>query len=181
MLAFILAIPDEQTRTYLECLYNKHHLRMYHSAFRILDNKQDAEDALQETFIKIQKNIEDFERLSGDDLILMIIVYTKNTARDILRRRNVQLKHMSEELLCESSADDNVEEIVINRERIQIASRCIDSLPSSQKEVIIMRYRLGMSEKKISEISGISESAVSSRIFRAKESIRKMMGEYCYE
>ena len=87
MLPFILTIGDETKQKALEELYNTHSVRMYNSAYKILENKHDAEDALQDTFIKIYKNIDKFMSLSGDDLILLIIIYTRNTARDIRRRK----------------------------------------------------------------------------------------------
>ncbi len=184
MLSFILTIGDETKQKALEELYNAHSVRMYNSAFKILENKHDAEDALQDTFIKIYKNIDKFMSLSGDDLILLIIIYTRNTARDIKRRKNTERKHTSEQYIDRdgevffpeiSDPDANVEEIVITNERISETRSYIDSLPTAQRDVIIMKYRLGMREKEIAEVLGISETAVSSRVMRAKEGLRKMM------
>lgn len=185
MLPFILTIGDETKQSYLEELYNTHSRRMFGSAYKILENKQDAEDALQETFIKIYKNIEKFMSLSGDDLILLIIIYTRNTARDILRKRNTEKKHTAE-LPTDSEGEPlftdiidpcaDVEEIVINKERIRKTASFIDSLPEPQRDVILMKYRLGMKEREIAQILGISETAVSSRILRAKEGLRRKIG-----
>ncbi len=184
MLPFILTIGDETKQKALEDLYNTHSVRMYNSAYKILENKHDAEDALQDTFIKIYKNIDKFMSLSGDDLILLIIIYTRNTARDIRRKKNTEKKHTSEGYYDDdgetvfadiSDPDANVEEIVINKERIAETRSFIDSLPTAQRDVIIMKYRLGMREKEIAEALGISETAVSSRVLRAKDSLRKMM------
>ncbi|MBE6703800.1 MAG: sigma-70 family RNA polymerase sigma factor [Ruminococcaceae bacterium] len=184
MLPFILTIGDETKQKALEELYNTHSIRMYNSAYKILENKHDAEDALQDTFIKIYKNIDKFMSLSGDDLILLIIIYTRNTARDIRRRKITEKKHTSEGYYDDdgesvfadiSDPDANVEEIVINKERIAETRSFIDSLPTAQRDVIIMKYRLGMREKEIAKALGISETAVSSRVLRAKDSLRKMM------
>lgn len=185
MLPFILTIADQTKQSYLEELFNTHSGRMLNAANRILENKQDAEDALQDTFIKIYNNIDKFMSLSGDDLILLIIIYTRNTARDILRRRNTMLKHRTELAIdpedgttfadiADPAAD--VEQIVISRETVDTTRSYIDSLPEAQRDVIIMKYRLGMKEKEIAAALGISETAVSSRVLRAKDGLRKMMG-----
>ena len=60
MLPFLMTVTDIEKRNALEQLYNTHSVRMYNSAYRILENRQDAEDALQDTFIKIYKNIDKF-------------------------------------------------------------------------------------------------------------------------
>ena len=184
MLAFILTIEDSDKQKYLEDMFNTHSGRMFSAANRILGNYQDAEDALQDTFIKIYNNIEKFMSLSGDDLIILIIIYTRNTARDILRRRNTENRHAKEtifdmdgEEIYGDIADEsaNVEEIVIRKETIERTADYIDSLPETQRDVIIMKYRLGMREKEIASVLGISETAVSSRVLRAKDGLRKMM------
>lgn len=180
----IYTVADESKQKALEDLYNTHGVRMYNAAYRILENRQDAEDALQDTFIKIYKNIDRFMSLSGDDLILLIIIYTRNTARDIKRRRNTEKKYTAErfededgELVFPDIADTgaDVEETVINNELIKTVRDCIDGLPDGQRDVIIMKYRLGMREREIAEALGISETAVSSRVLRAKEGIRKQL------
>ena len=184
MLAFILTIEDTDKQKYLEDMFNTHSGRMLSAANRILENRSDAEDALQDTFIKIYNNIEKFMSLSGDDLILLIIIYTRNTARDLLRRRNTEKRHTQEKILDSDGeeiytdiADEsaNVEEIVIRKETIERTADYIDSLPEAQRDVIIMKYRLGMREKEIASVLGISETAVSSRVLRAKDGLRRMM------
>ena len=184
MLPFILTVTDVTEQNYLEQLYNTHSGRMYSAAYKILENRQDAEDALQDTFIKIYNNIDKFMTLEGDNLILLIVIYTRNTARDILRRRNTALRHTVDSVndtedgfVYTDIADPNayVEEIVINRETVDRTRSFIDSLSEPQRDVIIMKYRLGMREKEIAQALGISETAVSSRVLRAKDSLRKLM------
>ena len=186
MLPFILTIADETEQSYLESLYNSYSGRMYNSAYKILESKQDAEDALQDTFIKIYNNINTFVSLSGDDLVLLIIIYTRNTARDILRKRKVRQKHTAEKIYDDNGEElysdiedtsENVEEIVIRNETIRETRDYIDSLPEPQRDVIIMKYRLGMKEKEIASALGISETAVSSRILRAKDGLRRLISK----
>ncbi len=182
MISFILTIQDTAERTFLEELFTVHSDRMYYAAYKILGNREDAEDALQDTFIKIYNNLEKFRALTGDDLILLIVIYTRNTARDIQRRKVTAEKNRAEIYFDDSERMHNipdsaptVEEIVVNRETIRKTAQFIDALPEPQRDVIIMKYRLGLREREIADVLGISETAVSSRIYRAKEALRKAL------
>ena len=184
MLAFILTVSDGNERSFLEELYNPHSGRMYNSAYLILGSRQDAEDALQDTFIKIHNNISRFTCLSEDDLVLLIIIYTRNTARDILRRRNTALKHRQDdyfdsdgEQIFEDIPDEETDTLgtVVRRETISETARAIDELPEAQRDVIVLKYRYGMLEREIAHALGISETAVSSRMLRAKDGLRKKL------
>lgn len=187
MLPFILTISESEGRDYLEELFYEHSSRMYRAAMKILENRDDAEDAVQDTFVKIHNNISKFKSLSGDELILLIIVYTRNTARDILRRRNTVLRHSAEsvydddkeEILCEiPDPYTDTLSIVIDRENVRRTAEMIDCLPQAQKDAIILKYRYGMREKEIATALCISETAVSSRILRAKEKLRSLMKNF---
>lgn len=189
MIPFILTLTVQDglsvsDKEFLEELFNKYSAKMYYTAKKILINKEDSEDALQDTFIKIYKNIEKFRALSGDDLILLIIVYTRNAARDIQRKKNVALNRTAQavtnsddEEIYTDFCDPNafVEDIVINNERILQTANYIDSLPEKQRDVIIMKYRLNMKEREIAQVLGISETAVSSRVLRAKDGLRNIL------
>lgn len=99
---------------------------MYSIAYKILHNHNDTEDAIQDALIKIHLNIEKFYKLQTDELCLLIVIYTKNTAKDLYKRsskrQTISLTYDEDgeerdfEILDESP---DLDEIVINRERVQ--------------------------------------------------------------
>lgn len=146
-------------------------------------NRADAEDITQDTLIKILKNIKRFYGLEREDLIPLIVIYTRNTAIDFLRRQKRGFG-----LFAKNDNDDREfdipdpsplpDELVIRNETIDRCAECIDALPESQRAAVILKYRYGYRDREIASVLGIRESAVSSRLNRARETIRKMMGEY---
>ncbi len=182
MLPYLLTISTDNERDFLEALYNDYGDRMYRAAYKLLENRQDAEDAVQDTFIKICENIDRFLPLSGEELTLLIIVCVRNTARDLLRKRAVALRHTVDEptdrdgdIIPHSipDPDGDVLDKVVHDETVRQTAALIDSLPEAQRDVIILKYRYDMREKEIASLLGISETAVSSRVLRAKERIKK--------
>ena len=185
MLPDLLTVTTDSEREFLEALYSDYGDKMYRAAYKILENRHDAEDTVQDTFIKICENIDRFLPLSGDELTLLIIVCVRNTARDLLRRRAVALRHTVDEPTDEDGdliphtipdPDGDVLDKVVRDETVRETAALIDSLPEAQRDVIVLKYRYDMREKEIARLLGISETAVSSRIMRAKERIKKQLG-----
>ena len=186
MLSYILTVEVEKDRSFLEALYTDYGDKMYRAAYKILENRQDAEDALQDTFVKICENIDLFQDKSGDELVLLLIVCVRNTARDLLRKRAVALRHTVDEPTDEDGdiiphsipdPDGDVLDKVVRNETIRKTAALIDSLPEAQRDVIVLKYRYDMREKEIAKLLGISDTAVSSRMMRAKERRRKELGD----
>ena len=87
MYAFILAIEDDRQREYMTDLVEQYKSRMYNFAYKYLRNRQDAEDAVQEAFIKIFRNIDDYIDHSVDDVGLQVFYCTKSSVIDYYRKR----------------------------------------------------------------------------------------------
>lgn len=150
------------------------------------ENRSDAEDIAQETFIKIFKNIKRFYGLEREEIIPLLVIYTRHTAIDFLRKRQnrtskvpLQFEEDGEERELDLADDGPLpDEMVIRQELIGQCARCIDELPEGQRAVVLLKYRYGYKDREIASVLGIKESAVSSRLNRARETIRKKMGDY---
>lgn len=134
--------------------------------------------------MKVYRHIKDFRGLEREEIIAMIVIYTKNTSLDFLRKKSRRIKagtltYEDEEEVKEYEIPDDQgtpEEIIINLDISERLGKYIGFLPDSQREVILLKYYYNMKDKEISEILNIDESAVSSRLNRAKAKLRKMIG-----
>lgn len=151
----------------------------------IVGNKEDAEDIIQETFFKVYRNIKSFYNLEREDLIALLVIYMKNTAKDHLRKQKRRLKTVSQTYEDENGEEqeyiipdnaDAPDEVLIKREHSRQLAECIDLLPEGQRHALLLKYKYGYKESDIAKVLMISETAVSSRINRAKETLRKMIG-----
>lgn len=114
----------------------------------------------------------------------MIVIYTRNTSLDFLRKKARRIKagtltYEDDEEIKEYEIPDNQdspEEIIINKDTKERLGKYISLLPDSQRDVIILKYYHNKKDKEISEILSIGESAVSSRLNRAKVKLREMIG-----
>ena len=84
---YLSMVETDEQRTFIEELYKNYERKMYGVAFGILHNKHDAEDAVHSAFIRIIENIEKIMQIPADEQGYYIVIISRNTSIDILRKR----------------------------------------------------------------------------------------------
>jgi RNA polymerase sigma-70 factor (ECF subfamily) len=155
-------------------IYDRYSSRIYNFAYRFLRNSEGAEDAVQEVFVKMLKHANQFH---GDaKLSTWLFSITANWCRDYLRKSDNKAKEAEEVLMSipapsELAPDRNLERKQ-NEERVQ---RALGALTPEQREAILLSRYQGLSYAEIAQISGCSEGAVKTRVFRAMETLKKAL------
>ena len=147
---------------------------VYSTALRILGNKHNAEDATQDTFIKIFTNIHTFR--SDSPLLTWIYRITINTCYDLLNSRRKFEKRtvdaFQNELPALSSHEETpgVVQIIIESE--------IQKLPKGCRAVFILHAIEGFKHDEVAKILDISPGTSKSQYFAAKSILRKQLIPY---
>ena len=155
-------------------IYDRYSGRIYNFAFRFLKNSEAAEDATQEVFVKMLKHANQFH---GDaKLSTWLFSITANWCRDYLRKADNKSKESDDVLISlpapsELAPDRNLE----RRESEQRVQRALQSLTAEQREAILLSRYQGLSYAEIAQIAGCSEGAVKTRVFRAMETLKKIL------
>lgn len=171
MLGFYLAFFETQEeKTEFENIYYKYRQDMYKIAFNILRNEHDAEDAVHEAFIKIADNIGKINKIPCQELKSYIVIIIRNVSIDFYRRNKKHAERISD--ISEAVTDDT--EIFEQYDYRELAET-ISRLPVIYKDVLFLRYIEGFSGKEISDMLGISTSAVWKRLERAKKMLKKYL------
>lgn len=187
ILLIIQAIENDQERDAVARIFELYYKRMYKRAFDILNNSHDAEDAVQETFLRISSNVKDFMDTDSPETIALISIYTRNVALNMYNRKKKQnslfdqRKDISEMDLDLVATGEDVEEIVINKETVELVHKAINQLDDMYRDVILLKYFYHKRNIDIADILGIEGSQVNGRLFRAKKMLREILGEEAYE
>jgi len=148
---------------------------VFRLAFRITGNEEDAEDAVQETFLRAYRKLDAFEARASFGTWLYRV--TANTAIDVLRRR----KRTSEQTdLLEDDAPaarvaPSQEKSVYRRqvrERVEAALSCLSDL---ERSAFVLRHFEEMSLAEVSESLDTTVSATKQALFRAVRKLRKSL------
>jgi RNA polymerase sigma factor (sigma-70 family) len=155
-------------------IYDRYSSRIYNFAYRFLRNSEAAEDATQEVFVKMLKHANQFH---GDaKLSTWLFSITANWCRDYLRKSDNKAKEAEDVLItlpapAELAPDRNLE----RRQNEQMIQKALTALTPEQREAILLSRYQGLSYAEIAQISGCSEGAVKTRVFRAMETLKKAL------
>ena len=158
-------------------IYDRYSSRMYNFAYRFLKNSEAAEDAVQEVFVKMIKHASQFH---GDaKLSTWLFSITANWCRDYLRKADNRPKDSDDVLLnLPASSELSPHRALERRETELRIQKALQTLTPEQREAILLSRYQGLSYAEIAQISGCSEGAVKTRVFRAMETLKKaLMGE----
>ena len=163
MLLYLTMIDTPEEQDLFEAIYTKYRYLMLHVANKILQNHHDAEDAVHEAFIAVIKNIKKFSDVTSPKTRLLIVLIVERKAIDILRKRQKKTEvELNEDILgIEVPAPGD----------LGIAD-AIARLAANHREVLLMRYDVGLTNREIAILLGITESGVRKLLGRAKRELR---------
>lgn len=155
-------------------IYDRYSGRIYNFAFRFLKNAEAAEDATQEVFVKMLRHANQFH---GDaKLSTWLFSITANWCRDYLRKADNKSKESEDVLVTlPASAEYSPDRTLEQRENEQRVRRALATLTPEQREAILLSRYQGLSYAEIAQVAGCSEGAVKTRVFRAMETLKKVL------
>jgi RNA polymerase sigma-70 factor (ECF subfamily) len=158
---------------------------LYNLALKLLGNQQEAEDALQETFLNAYKAIDSFEGRSSLNTWLYRIAY--NTSLMQRRKKRAATVSIDEPL---TKDDGQViprqffdwcclpERDLLSEEALEMMDDAVQQLSESLRSVFVLRDVEGLSTSETGEVLDLSESAVKSRLHRARLLLREQLSTY---
>lgn len=145
---------------------------LYRLALRITLSREEAEDVVQETMIKVWNNRERWNDI--DSIEAYCLTICRNLALDALRKKENQHESIDEKMMQSPNfATHNLQDRIIQQERVQIVRKLVDALPEKQRSCMQLRDFEGKSYKEIATILNISEEQVKINIFRARQAIKQ--------
>jgi RNA polymerase sigma factor (sigma-70 family) len=167
------------TRIDFNELVHKLSHKLYGYAFRILRNQEEAEDAVQEVFIKLWKLKEKLGEYNSIDAMATTMV--KNHCIDQVRKGKNIFNNDGNSQFYVSSSSPSPDEEMENRESGEIIYRIIENLPDISKTVIQLRDIDGFSYEEIAEKTAQTVNNLRVILSRARKQIRDEFNKYQYE
>jgi RNA polymerase sigma factor (sigma-70 family) len=156
-------------------LVSKHKNLVFSIVFKIVNNREDAEEISQDVFLKAYRSLGAFEKKSKFSTWLYRIAY--NSAISKTRKKKIEMVAIEERIITNYSTDEigrNMNELDEN-DRQLILERALSRLPEEDNLLITLFYKNENSIDDISEITGLSVSNVKVRLHRIRKKLYEEM------
>jgi len=157
-------------------VYDNNKKAVYGYLYYMTKDAENAEDLCQDTFLKIYQNLKSFK---GDcNERSWCITIARNTFLSWIRKKKPLTVDGEDIEQLPSQADSNPETILLQQEIKKNIKNVMLLLKEEYRTILLLRDYEEMSYKEIGIVTGLSESAVKIRIFRAREQYRKLYSQY---
>ena len=155
---------------------------VYNLALSIVKKKEDAEDVTQETYLRLWRAASELKLESS--LKLYILRTARNLALDLIRKNSKRQETDTVILdaegefeidIADDSPDSRPDESYLRKVEKEVVRQSIEELPSAAREMIVLRDIEGLSYAEITSMLGIAEGTLKSKLFRARERLRKII------
>ena len=157
---------EEFKRIFLPC-----HPRLYRFAFRLTGNREDAEDLVQEAFLKLWNSRERIGEPENPAAFCMTAL--RNTFVDSVRRRREDSSTIPLDERLTITADNDVGRDIESRDSINMVLSLIDNLPSNQRDIMRMRDIADAPFDEIETVTGLSPGNIRTLLSRARKKIKE--------
>jgi RNA polymerase sigma-70 factor (ECF subfamily) len=144
---------------------------MFQVAFGLLRNRQDAEDAVQEAFLKLYRG-EAWLRMENERGFLARTVW--RVALDRMPKASESMVDVAEiELVTKGVASRSPEQSAVDEDERAVLRRLIDGLPEELRRPLVLSSVEEMTSREVAEAMGIPEGTVRTRVMRARTELRR--------
>lgn len=176
--------PDERARTVaaakagdraaFDCLMRRHERLVLATALRLLGNLADAQDAAQEVFLKLHRNLAKVE--ASGNLSGWLYRVTVNVCRDQRRRKPEAVA--ADEINELAAPAPDPQQALADAERRRALELSLRRLSPKERAALVLRDLEGLSTEEVAVALGSSEATVRSQISKARVKVKKFMAEY---
>lgn len=177
LLSAVTMIEKDEDREFILALYDKYNRLIYKKIRNKIGAQKDAEDLVNDTFIRLIEKIDVLKTLGEREIIYYIIQTSNHVSIDFIKRSAVRQKHIyygNDHDICEEIAELEEAQYTYD-ERIGDLAEAISKLPERDSSLLIDKYYLDKTDKEIADEIGIQVSSVRQSLTRARRKARALM------
>lgn len=160
----LIDLPDDRRK--FEQLYETYKNLMYHTAYQLVHNHHDAEDCVHQAFLSVIDHLDKLRSVKSPQTASFLVITTERKAIDLLRKRQrTQTLELNEEICG----------VVIPDIEGNSLADAIAKLPPDYRQVLLLRFDNGYTDREIAKFLGITPSGVRKRIGRARSALADIL------
>lgn len=151
-------------------LVRRHSGLFYSAAYRMCGNADEAEDIVQDSFVKFWQKPQGFDASKGVKFTTWFYRVVSNMAIDHMRRKKPQADPKVLEFMPDGA--NMADEAMVADHQAQALEQAIQALPERQKMALNLCFYEGLSNKEAAEVLGVGVKALESLLMRAKQKLK---------
>ena len=159
-------------------IVHRHQRLVFSLALKMLCDEEEAKDIVQETFIRVWQNIEDYD--SKRPFVTWLYTIASRLCLDRLKQMKRILPFPSDERVLQGFASDS-QKTLENREWAAIVRMLAEGLSPKQKLVFTLSQLEGLQSSEVEQITGLDAKQVKSNLYVARQTIRERLKNLGYE
>lgn len=176
MISFYLSLLDTpEEKSIFEQLYRLYRQDMYKTAYGILKNKYDTEDAVHEAFMRVMKNLTKISEIECPQTHAYLLIIVRNVSLNIIKKLTKTVVVDVETV--EITDDFELEEYVISNMEVERLKNILEQLSDEYYEVLFLELFMEFNISEIAEQLGLTYDNTKKRIQRAKKKFREIAEE----
>ncbi|HUT02939.1 MAG TPA: RNA polymerase sigma factor [bacterium] len=162
-----------------EELIDRYRNQVFNFVYRILGSRDEAEDILQDTFMKVYEHLPRYKKQSRFSSYLFTIAHNLSMNKiNYQKRSQMKLETLSQSGEDSSQADRTPDALLRENETAVVVHKAIEKLPPKYRAALVLSEFEGFSYKQIGDVLNCSVGTVKSRIFRARDLLRGYLKGY---
>jgi RNA polymerase sigma-70 factor (ECF subfamily) len=150
-------------------IFLPYHKKLYRIAYRFLENQPEAEDIVQETYIKLWQKRNEMESLINPESFAVTVL--KNNCLDFIKKVKPDLLPVYE---TEIPSIESLSVQIENREKLDHIQVIMNQLPVQQKQIIVMKIWENLPDEEIVALTGLKKENIKVIVSRARKTIKEL-------
>jgi RNA polymerase sigma-70 factor (ECF subfamily) len=171
----LLALVQDGNSQAFAALVERHTERFYRLAFRYLQNKESAEDVVQDAFLKLWENPALWQPERNSKFTTWFYRVVVNLCLDLRKRKRPDALDDETSVIDEREPAD---ETMIRAQEQKALEKAIGALPERQRTALNLCFGEGLTNQEAAEVMGLNLKALQSLIMRAKTTLKQRMKAY---
>lgn len=173
--AALSMISDETDKELVRSLYENNEQLMYNVAYKILHNRSDAEDAVQDAFVNVINHLEKIREINCNETRFYLVIIVKNISLNKLKKKQQRHPEVDIDEVFDAQSDENVEAEALDKINSEVIREALCELSDKDYEIMFLYLIKEYTPSDIAQLLGITANLARQQIFRARQRLIKLL------
>ena len=178
MYQYLLLLDTKEEKEFFREIYNSYKDEMYRAAYRILQNRSDAEDIVHETFLTLTEHLDGMMEATEQKNWNFIFTIVKHKCYNLYKKKKWEIETEESPEDLRNVFEEGLEVQIVKMEKKELILKLVKEMKQSYQDVLMLQYYHELDAMEISEILDTTPDNVRHISMRAKKKMHDLLDKY---